>query len=134
MIRLVVLALAFIASQWTMDFDVDDSDLASVGVNPYFSLEPGYALNLSAGAQELTITVLNETRKFGNVETRIVEERETKAGKPVEVSRNFYAISKRTNAVFYFGEDVDTYRDGKVSGHEDAWLSGMNGARFGLMM
>jgi hypothetical protein len=78
--------------------------------------------------------VLNETRKIDNVETRIVEERETKDGHPVEVSRNFFAISKRTNSVFYFGEEVDTYKGDKVVSHEGAWLSGVKGARFGLMM
>jgi hypothetical protein len=36
--------------------------------------------------------------------------------------------------VFYFGEDVDVYRNGKVVDHEGAWVSGVNGARFGLMM
>jgi hypothetical protein len=48
------------------------------------------------------------------------------------VSRNFFAIGKRTNSVFYFGEDV-TYKNGKVVDHEGAWLSA-NGAKFGLMM
>jgi hypothetical protein len=52
----------------------------------------------------------------------------------VEVSRNYFAISKRTNSVFYFGEDVEVYKNGKVVSREGAWLSGVNGARFGLMM
>jgi hypothetical protein len=26
------------------------------------------------------------------------------------------------------------YKNGKVSGHEGAWLAGVNGARFGLMI
>src|SRR5262249_46702791 len=39
-----------------------------------------------------------------------------------------------TNSVYYFGEEVDLYEDGKVVGHEGAWLSGEKGARFGLMM
>jgi hypothetical protein len=68
------------------------------------------------------------------VETRVVEERETKDGKLVEVSRNFFAISRRTNSVFYFGEEVDIFKDGKVVGREGEWLAGQKGARFGLMM
>jgi hypothetical protein len=80
------------------------------------------------------ITVLTETKRVDGVETRVVEERETNNGAPVEVSRNYFAISKRTNAVFYFGEDVDMYKDGKVVNHEGSWLAGVNGARFGLMM
>ena len=82
----------------------------------------------------MTITVLNETKMVDGVETRVVEERETKAGRLAEVSRNYFAISKRTNDVFYFGEDVDIYQDGKVVSHAGAWLSGVNGARFGLFV
>lgn len=122
-------------SSWTTSFLVEPGELASSGRNPYFILEPGYVLVLEGGEDErLTITVLNETKKIGAVETRIVEERETKAGKLVEVSRNFYAISKRTNSVFYFGEEVDMYKDGKVASHDGAWLHGVKGAKFGLMM
>ena len=68
------------------------------------------------------------------VETRVVEERETKNGKLVEVARNHFAISKRTNNVFYFGEDVEMYKDGKVVNHDGSWLSGVDGGKFGLMM
>ena len=64
----------------------------------------------------------------------MVEERETKDGKLVEVSRNYFAISKRTNSVYYFGEDVDEYKDGKVARHGGSWLAGTGGARFGLLM
>src|SRR5262249_15116139 len=83
---------------------------------------------------EVTVTVLNETKKVDGVETRVVEERETKDGKLVEVSKNYFAISKRTNSVYYFGEDVDTYKDGKVTGHGGSWLAGVKDAKFGLAM
>jgi hypothetical protein len=119
---------------WTSDFRVEQDELTSIGRNPYFILEPGYVLVLEAGNERLKITVLNETRKIDNVETRIVEERETKNGRLVEISRNYFAISKRTNNVYYFGEDVDMYKAGKVTSHDGAWLAGVNGARFGLMM
>ena len=80
------------------------------------------------------VTVLNETKTIDGVECRIVEERETKDGKLIEVSRNYYAIGKRTNSVYYFGEDVDIYENGKIVGHEGSWMSGKNGAKYGLMM
>jgi hypothetical protein len=119
-------------------FDIDKADLTSTGRNRYFVLEPGYQLVLEGQvkgkAVVLTITVLNETKVVDGVETRVVEERETANGQVVEVSRNYFAVSKRTGDVFYFGEDVDDYENGKVTGHGGAWLSGVNGARFGLMM
>ena len=122
------------ADAWTTDFSIEKQDLASTGRNPYFILEPGYYLVLKGGDVELTITVLNETKMVDGVETRVVEERETKGGKLTEISRNYFAISKRTNDVFYFGEDVDIYKGGKVVSHDGAWLSGVKGARFGLMI
>lgn len=119
---------------WTHDFSADKQDLTSTGRNPFFVLEPGYQLALEDGDEQLTVTVLNETKMVDGVETRVVEERETKGKKLVEVSRNYFAISKRTNNVYYFGEDVDFYKDGAISGHEGSWLSGVKGARFGLAM
>lgn len=122
------------ADPWTNLFHVEPGELSSTGRNPYFVLEPGAALTLAAGREQLVITVLPQTRTVDGIETRIVEERETHSGALVEVSRNYFAISRRTNSVFYFGEEVDIYKNGKVSGHEGAWLSGQNGARFGLML
>jgi len=119
---------------WTREFAVDKRELRSTGRNPYFVLEPGFSIVLEEGAERVTKTVLNETRIVDGVETRVVEERETKDGKLVEVSRNFFAISPRSKDVFYFGEEVDMYQNGRVVGHEGAWLSGVKGARFGLMM
>jgi hypothetical protein len=119
---------------WTTTFDVEPGELASTGRNPYFVLEPGYQLTLEDGKDRLVVTVLNETKTVDSVDTRIVEERETSGPDTVEVSRNFYAISKRTNSVFYFGEEVDAYKNNKVANHEGAWQSGVNGAKFGLMM
>jgi hypothetical protein len=133
-ILVLMLGAPLRAQTWTMEFPVDKQDLASTGRNPYFILEPGHSLVLRGGDAEVTITVLAETRMVDGVQTRVVEERETKDGKLSEVSRNYFAISKRTNDVFYFGEDVDIYKDGKVVSHDGAWLSGVNGARFGLFM
>ena len=113
------------ARPFTDTFMVDEKDLASTGRNPYFILEPGYQLVLENPAKKevLTITVLDETKKIGAVETRIVEERETVDGKETEVSRNYFAICKKTNSVYYFGEDAG-----------GAWLHGEKGARFGMIM
>jgi hypothetical protein len=123
---------------FTDDFAVDKADLTSVGTNRFFILVPGFQSVLEGreGGKTvtLTITVLNETKLVDGVETRIVEERETANGEPSEVSRNYFAFSRRTSDVFYFGEDVDIFKGGKVVSHEGAWLSGSSGARFGLMM
>jgi hypothetical protein len=120
--------------EFTSTFLEQKSDLVATGRNPYFILEPGEQLVLEAGKVQLTITVLDETKTVDGVETRVIEERETKDGQLAEVSRNYYAISKRTGSVYYFGEDVDEYKDGKVVGHGGSWLAGQDGAHFGLIM
>ena len=82
---------------------------------------------------KLVITVLNDTKKIGNVETRIVEENESMNGKTIEISRNFFAFCKQSGSVFYFGEEVDMYKNGKIINHEGAWIAeGKN--KSGLVM
>ena len=121
--------------QFRDTFSVDKANLVDTGSNPYFILQSGYRLVFEDGKDTLIITVLDETKAVDGVKTRIVEERETKNGKLAEVSRNYFAIDKATNDVYYFGEDVDMYdKDGKVTGHEGSWLAGVKGARFGLIM
>lgn len=126
------------AQPWMQSFAVDVKELTTVGENAYFILKPGYQLTLegkeSGKTVQLLVTVLPETRTIGGVETRIVEERESSGGVPIEVSRNFFAVHPRTHDVYYFGEEVDTYKNGKLSGHEGAWQHGQNNAHFGLMM
>jgi uncharacterized membrane protein YkoI len=123
---------------WTDTFVVDKADLASRGRNPFFVLEPGYELVYEGkdgkDTVKLIVTVLDDTKTVDGVECRVVEEREWENEELIEVSRNWFAISKRTNSVYYFGEEVDVYRGGKVVSHSGAWESGKDGARFGLLM
>ena len=119
---------------WCDVFSVDKAELSDIGKNRYFLLWPGYRMLLQHGKDTLTISVLEETKIVDGVKTRVIEERDTKAGKLAEFSRNYFAISKLTGDVYCFGEDVDLYKDGKISGHKGSWLAGVNGAKFGLMM
>ncbi len=115
-------------------FAVDKAKLVSTGNNLFFPLHPGSISQFKGGDETLTITVLNETRTVDGVETRIVEEREETPRGIKEISRNFFACDPETGDVYYFGEEVDIYKNGALVNHEGAWKSGENGARFGLMM
>src|SRR5262245_51490289 len=119
---------------FTSSFEVAPDEWTSTGTNPWFSLQPGDQSTFEGDGGRLVITVLDETRRIDGVETRVVEEREWDEGELQEVSRNFYALSRRTNGVFYFGEEVDIYEHGQLARHEGAWASGEKGAHFGLMM
>jgi hypothetical protein len=115
-------------------FDVDRKALGVVGHNPYFPLTAGLKLHLTDGVQTVVFSVLDETKVVDGVETRVVEEYETRNGELIEISRNFYAVDKVKGDVYYFGEDVDIYEKGKVISHDGAWRSGVDGAKFALMM
>jgi len=51
-----------------------------------------------------------------------------------EISRNFVASCFPSRDVYYFGEEVDIYEDGKIVDHEGAWLAGRHGAKPGMLM
>ncbi|MFZ0390654.1 MAG: hypothetical protein WAN36_09345 [Calditrichia bacterium] len=123
---------------WQKSFDFENAAFSSAGKNKYFIMQPGYQLVLEGSDGEenvkLVIAVLNETGKIGDVETRVVEELETANGELVEVSRNFFAIDTTTADVFYFGEEVDIYRDGKITGHSGAWRADETDNHAGLIM
>ncbi|NIA30691.1 MAG: hypothetical protein GWP06_12365 [Actinobacteria bacterium] len=125
------------AETWTKSFDLKQCQFSSTGKNRFFILQPGYQLILEGtegkDKVKLVISVLDETQKIGDVKTRVVEEREMANGQLIEVSRNFFAIDKKTQDVFYFGEDVDIYKNGKVVGHEGGWKADEKN-HAGLMM
>lgn len=130
----LVLMAACSNSPWQDNFAISSCNLQTTGRNEYFILEPGFQLVLEGGSERVQITVLDETRTVAGVATRVVEEREWKGDALKEVSRNYFAICEQTKDVFYFGEDVDNYRDGKVANHNGSWHAGVNGAKPGLMM
>jgi hypothetical protein len=119
---------------FTAEFNISPGDLTTTGRNAFFILEPGYQLVLEGGGEKVTITVLDETENVGDVTTRVLEEREEKRGELIEVSYNYFAISKSTGDVYYFGEAVDMYRDGVVTHHTGEWRADEGDAKAGLMM
>jgi len=129
-----LVVLLALAQAWQTAFPIDLKTLTTEGEAPYFILKPGYQSTFTGGGGKLVITVLNETLEVGGVMTRVVEEREWKGAGLVEVSRNYFAMDPKTGDVYYFGEDVDEYKKGKVVSHGGSWRHGANGATFGLMM
>jgi len=120
--------------KWTKSFDQENCTFSTVGRNRFFILDPGHQLVLQSSEEKVVITVLDETKKIGNVRTRIIEEREEKDGKLAEVSRNFFAICKEHGDVFYFGEEVDDYKDGKIVAHSGAWRADEADSQAGIIM
>ncbi|MDH3700006.1 MAG: hypothetical protein OEU46_01720 [Alphaproteobacteria bacterium] len=122
------------SSSWQEEFGISKCNLVTTGRNQYFIMEPGFQLVLTGDDTKLQITVLDETRMVDGVATRVIEEREWQDGALYEISRNFFAMCEETKDVFYFGEEVDFYQNGKVVKHDGSWLAGTNGNKAGLIM
>jgi hypothetical protein len=78
---------------------------------------------------------LHKTFKVGKqkVEALAMEDREFENGALAEVTLDYFAQAD-DGTVYYLGEDVDEYKDGKVSGHSGAWLYGKQAKVPGVMM
>ncbi|NIL95475.1 MAG: hypothetical protein GTO71_13820 [Woeseiaceae bacterium] len=138
-IPFVVAASATVANDvWQSDFPLDGYTLTATGDHPYWSLKPGRFVVLASieadGSEVVVISVLDETEMVDGVETRVIEEREYEDGELAEISRNFFAMAEETGDVFYFGEDVDYYKDGQIVGHDGEWRAGIGEAKAGLYM
>jgi hypothetical protein len=100
--------------------------------NSYAPFVPG-GVKVYAGHDGGSKTVLVDlflpgTRVFDigpgqHVETRILQETEFDDGRINEISANYFAQAD-DGTVYYFGEVVDTYEDGVVTGHGGSWLVG----------
>ncbi|MEO6130597.1 MAG: hypothetical protein ABIQ02_02025 [Saprospiraceae bacterium] len=106
----------------------DQCTFSTTGRNAYFILEPGYQMVYHGTEDEettdLVITVSNDTKMIDHVETRVVIEVESVNGERIEISRNFFAFCQETSSIYYFGEEVDIYKNGKIINHEGAWIAG----------
>jgi len=131
---ILLLSAGLASAQYRDTFAIDKGRLNPFGHSQYFVLIPGYEAKYQHEKQMVICKVLNETKVFDNVMSGVVERRETEAGELVKITREYCAIDSVTKDVYLFGKDVDTYGKGKVAGHKVSWLSGVNGAKFGLIV
>ena len=116
-------ASAALAQEFTSDFDRDGCTFSTTGNNPFYPLLPGHQTILEGveeddEGEDVTIshriTVTDDTQLIDGVLTRVVEEYEQEDGELVEISYNFIAYCRETGDVWYFGEDVEDYEDGRA--------------------
>ena len=100
--------------------------------NPYLPMATlkqdileGIEANAKLRMERTTKPDIHKTFKIGDqtVETLCVEDREFKNGALAEVALDYFAQDDN-GTVYYLGEDVDEYKDGKIVGHEGTWLFG----------
>ena len=78
---------------------------------------------------------LHKNFKIGKqtVAALVFEDRVFEDGKLAEVALDYMAQGD-DGAVYYLGEDVDEYKNGKIAGHEGAWLLGKHTKIPGILM
>lgn len=67
------------------------------------------------------------------VDAAVFEDRAFLDGKLEEVATDYFAQDDAGN-VYYLGEDVDEYKDGKVTSHDGAWLLGKDTKTPGVLV
>jgi hypothetical protein len=115
----------------------DPTNFVPQVTHKYFTLQPGakftYVKKTSKGAERTEVVVLAETKQVMGVTTIVVSDRVWLDDKLKEDTRDWYAQDRDGN-VWYFGEAVANYKDGKLVNYSGTWEAGVAGAKPGIVM
>ena len=118
---------------------LDPADFTLDIDNPYLPLRVGsrwvYRETDTTGAREkVVVTVTRKTKLIANgIRARVVRDTVTEDGEPVEITDDWFAQDKDGN-VWYLGEDVRNYEDGKLADRAGSFEAGVDGAQAGIAM
>ncbi len=137
----VIVAACAPAGTTTLDseytVDIDPAAFVAVVDNPFFPLVPGSVYEYEAatpeGVEVTTVEVLDETRQVMGIAATVVHDTVTLHGALVEDTFDWYAQDQDGN-VWYLGEDVSNYEDGRLRDHAGSWEAGVDGALPGILM
>jgi hypothetical protein len=107
--------------------------------NRYWPMSPGskwvYSETDTKGTnQKVVVEVTDKTKMIANgIETRVIRDTVSENGVPVEITDDWYA-QDRTGNVWYLGEYVTNYENGKVVDHGGSFEAGVDGAQPGIAM
>jgi hypothetical protein len=119
--------------------NLDPSDFSTTIDNPYWPMTPGSRwvfeeTNTDGARQKVVITVTSELKKVANgVTARVIRDVVTEKGRPVEITEDWYAQDKARN-IWYLGEAVRNFEDGKLVSREGSFEGGVDGAQPGIAM
>jgi len=113
--------------------------------NKYTSLPVGRKLTYEEqtvdGTEKVEITIDGQTKKVMGVTTLVYrdkvwldsnEDGKYTAKEIIEDTKDYVAQHKNTRDLWYFGEDVSNYEDGKFLNNDGSWLAGKDGAKPGI--
>jgi hypothetical protein len=107
--------------------------------NPYWPMSPGskwvYSETDTKGTKEkVVVEVTHKTKMIANgIEARVIRDTVTENGVPVEITYDWYSQDKAGN-IWYLGEYVTNYKNGRVVDHGGSFEAGVDGAQPGIAM
>lgn len=118
---------------------LDPADFTTRIDNPYWPMAPGdkwvYSETDTEGTkQKVVVEVTGKTKMIANgIEARVIRDTASENGEPVEVTDDWYAQDRAGN-IWYLGEYVTNYKNGKVVDHAGSFEAGVDGAQPGIAM
>ncbi len=118
---------------------LDPADFTTKIDNPYWPMKPGSRwvyreTNTKGDVEKVVIVVTNQTRKIANgITARVVIDTVTMDGQPREITKDWYAQDRDGN-IWYLGEYVSNYENGKIVDHDGSFEAGVDGAQPGIAM
>jgi hypothetical protein len=119
--------------------ELDPTDFVEVIDNPYLPLAVGSRWVYEGEADEpgktehIEVEVLAERKEVLGISATVVRDTVTVAGVLLEDTLDWYAQDTEGN-VWYLGEDVKNYEDGKLVDTEGSFEAGIDGALPGIVM
>ena len=119
--------------------DLRPADFTTKIDNEYWPMRPGntwvYREADTAGNRErVVVKVTHRTKLIANgITARVIRDTVNQKGVPVEVTDDWYAQDRRGN-IWYLGEYVSNFENGKVVDHEGSFEAGVDGAQAGIAM
>jgi len=118
---------------------LDPAEFTTKIDNPYWPMSPGskwvYSETDTQGTNEKTVVeVTDKTKTIANgIEARVIRDTVSENGTPVEITDDWYAQDSAGN-IWYLGEYVTNYENGKVVDHAGSFEAGVDGAQPGIAM
>jgi hypothetical protein len=122
---------------------VDAKQLSAVVDNPWVALASrkraiyaGAEIDAETGekvAVRMQAVVRDKPERVAGTNVTVVEVSDFDNGELVEKTLDYYAQDAK-GVVYYMGEHVSDYEDGKVVGHGGQWIAGEKGAKAGVFM
>jgi hypothetical protein len=116
---------------------LDRAEFVAAIDNRWLPFEPGsrwvYQSSQGGAAERIEVVVTDQTREIVGITATIVRDSETRSGKLIEETFDWYAQDREGN-VWYLGEDSKEFHNGEAVSAAGSWQAGVDRALPGIIM